>query len=80
MTDTNYDGLRLNHRTRNRRRRMRIAVGIVILILGYASLAVSPETRSQWVLFRAFAGFGLLFVGFGVAIVPLLSGLVGSDD
>jgi uncharacterized membrane protein HdeD (DUF308 family) len=80
MTDTNYDELRVSYHSRTTRRRWRIAIGLLILVAGYALLAVSPDTRSEWVLFRAFAGFALLFVGFGVAIIPLLSRLTGSDD
>lgn len=80
MTDTNYDELRVSYHSRTKRRRWRIAIGLLILVAGYALLAVSPDTASEWVLFRAFAGFALLFVGFGVAIIPLLSRLTGSDD
>ncbi len=80
MTDTNYDELRVSYHSRTKRRRWRIVIGIMILVAGYALLAVSPDTPSEWVLFRAFAGFALLFVGFGVAIIPLLSKLTGSDD
>jgi len=47
---------------------------------GYALLAVSPDTPSQWVLIRVFAGFALLFIGFAVAILPILSRLTGGDD
>jgi uncharacterized membrane protein HdeD (DUF308 family) len=80
MTDTNYDELRVSYQSRTNRRRWRIVIGLLILVAGYALLAVSPDTASEWVLFRAFAGFALLFVGFGVAIIPLLSRLTGSDD
>ena len=80
MTDTNYDQLRVRYRARTVRRRVTIAIGCVILLCGYALLAVSPETASEWVLIRVFAGFALLFVGFGVAVLPILSRLTGGDD
>ena len=80
MTDTNYDELRVSYRARTVRRRVTVAIGVVILLGGYALLAVSPDTPSEWVLFRAFAGFAMLFVGFAVAIIPMLSRLTGGDD
>ena len=80
MTDTNFDQLRVRYRAHLRRRRVTIAIGFMILLAGYALLAVSPDTASEWVLFRVFAGFALLFVGFGIAILPLLSRLTGGDD
>lgn len=80
MTDTNYDQLRVRYRAKSIRRRVTIGIGLLLLLAGYALLAVSPETPSQWVLIRVFAGFALLFVGFGVAILPILSRLTGGDD
>jgi MFS family permease len=80
MTDTNYDQLRVRYRARTMRRRVTIGVGLLLLMAGYALLAVSPDTPSQWVLIRVFAGFALLFVGFAVAILPILSRLTGGDD
>lgn len=80
MTDTNYDQLRVRFRARTMRRRVTIGVGLLLLMAGYALLAVSPDTPSQWVLIRVFAGFALLFVGFAVAILPILSRLTGGDD
>lgn len=68
------------HHARVMRRRITITVGMLILVAGYALLAVSPDTPSDWVLVRVFAGFSLLFVGFGVAIMPLLSRLTGGDE
>lgn len=80
MTDTNYDQLRVRYRARTMRRRVTIGVGLLLLMAGYALLAVSPDTPSQWVLIRVFAGFALLFIGFAVAILPILSRLTGGDD
>ncbi|MBK6295470.1 MAG: hypothetical protein IPF55_15170 [Rhodoferax sp.] len=80
MTDTNYDQLRVRYRARGIRKRVTIAIGLLILLAGYALLAVSPDTASEWVLFRVFAGFAMLFVGFSIAILPLLSRLTGGDD
>lgn len=80
MTDTNYDQLRVRYRAKSVRRRVTIGVGLVILLAGYALLAVSPDTASEWVLFRVFGGFALLFIGFGVAVLPILSKLTGGDD
>lgn len=80
MTDTNYDQLRVRYRAKSVRRRVTIGIGLVILLAGYALLAVSPNTASEWVLIRVFAGFALLFIGFGVAVLPILSKLTGGDD
>lgn len=80
MTESNFDQLRTRYRVRTVRRRLTIAVGLGLLLAGYALLAVSPDTRSDWVLFRVFAGFALLFIGFGVAVLPLLSRITGGDD
>ncbi|MDP2369889.1 hypothetical protein, partial [Rhodoferax sp.] len=70
MTDTNYDQLRGRYRAKSIRRKVTIGIGLLLLLAGYALLAVSPTTASEWVLIRVFAGFALLFVGFGVAILP----------
>lgn len=83
MRDTdfsNFDQLRVRYRARTRRRRLTIAIGLLILLAGYALLAVSPDTPSQWALFRVFAGFAMLFIGFGIAVLPLLSRMTGGDD
>jgi MFS family permease len=80
MTDTNYDQLRVRYRARSMRRKVTIGIGLLLLMAGYALLAVSPDTPSQWVLIRVFVGFALLFVGFAVAILPILSRLTGGDD
>lgn len=80
MTDTNYDQLRARYRVRSIRKRVTIAIGLLILLAGYALLAVSPDTASEWVLIRVFGGFALLFIGFAVAVLPILSRLTGGDD
>lgn len=80
MTDTNYDQLRVRYRAKSIRRRITIGIGLLILMAGYALLAVSPETASEWVMIRVFTGFALLFVGFGVAVLPILATLTGTDD
>jgi hypothetical protein len=54
--------------------------GLLILIGGYALLAVSPETPSDWLMIRVFAGFGALIVGFVVAILPILKRITGGDE
>jgi hypothetical protein len=55
-------------------------IGLLILIGGYALLAVSPETPSDWLMFRVFAGFGALMVGFVIAILPILKRITGGDE
>lgn len=55
-------------------------IGLLILIGGYALLAVSPETPSDWLMIRVFAGFGALIVGFVTAILPILTRITGGDD
>lgn len=80
MAESNFDQLRTRYRVRTARRRLTIAIGLVLLLAGYALLAVSPDTPSEWVLLRVFAGFGLLFVGFGVAVLPILTRITGGDD
>lgn len=77
--DTGLDQLRARYRARTVRRRVTIVIGLLILLAGYALLAVSPDSPSDWILLRVFVGFGLLFIGFGVAVLPLLSRLTSSD-
>jgi len=55
-------------------------VGLLILIGGYALLAVSPDTPSDWLMIRVFAGFGALMVGFVIAILPILKRITGGDE
>jgi len=62
------------------RQRMKVLVGLAILLSGYALLAVGPETPSDWLMIRVFAGFGALIVGFGLAVQPLLEKITGGDD
>ncbi len=68
------------HRSKSMRRRMSLIVGLCLLITGYALLAVSPNTPTDWVMLRVVGGFALLFVGFATAISPFLAGLVGDDE
>lgn len=55
-------------------------VGFCLLLSGYAVLAISPDTPYEWVLLRVVMGFGLLFIGFGLAIAPLLSSISQADE
>ena len=55
-------------------------IGLLILIGGYALLAVSPDTPSDWLMIRVFAGFGALMVGFVIAILPILKRIIGGDE
>lgn len=80
MPDSHSDHLRHRHRLKMVRRRVTVVIGMCILIAGYAMLAISPDTASEWVLIRVVLGFGFLFVGFAVAILPMLSRLTGGDD
>jgi len=54
--------------------------GLLLLLAGYASLAVSADTASEWLLLRVVGGFVLLFVGFTVAIGPTVAALLGDHD
>lgn len=78
--DSGFDQLRARYRARTVRRRVTIAIGLLMLLAGYALLAVDPDTSSEWALIRVFVGFGLLFIGFGVAVLPILSRLTGGED
>ena len=60
---------------RKQRRRWQQVVGLLLLLAGYASLAVSADTASEWLLLRG-RGFVLLFVGFAVAIVSPVAALL----
>ncbi len=75
-----FDQLRARHRLRSRRRLLTIISGLVMLFSGFALLGVSPDTRSDWTLIRVFAGFGLLVIGFGLAVLPILSRITGGDE
>lgn len=61
------------YRKRTLRRRIYIVVGLLLIALGYALMGVSPETSTNWALIRALAGMGCIVVGFGLAVLPLLS-------
>lgn len=80
MSNQFHDLQARRHRRKVVRQRITTAVGLCILLTGYALLAVSPETASHWVLIRVTSGFVFLFVGFAVAVLPILSRLLGSDD
>ena len=67
-------------RSKSVRRRVSLIVGLCLLITGYALLAVSPNTPTDWVMLRVVGGGALLFVGFATAISPFLAGLVGDDE
>lgn len=69
-----------HQRRRTLWRRGTFVFGVVVLLSGYALLAINPDTPSDWVLIRVAAGFALLFVGFGFAILPWLARAVGSDE
>ena len=80
--DSAYAGTSLHCalRTRKQRRRWQQVVGLLLLLAGYASLAVSADTASEWLLLRVVGGFVLLFVGFTVAIGPTVAALLGDHD
>ena len=67
-------------RLRKQRRRTQQVVGVLLLLAGYVCLAVSADTSSQWLLRRVAGGFLLIFAGFGVAIGPTISALLGDHD
>jgi len=73
------DILRAHKKKLAKRQRIREVIGILILFGGYASLAVSPETPSDWLLIRVVGGFSALLAGFGLAILPILTRAVGGD-
>ena len=57
------------HRARTLRRRVYRILGLVLMGLGYALMAVSPQTESNWALTRALGGMGCIVVGFGLAVL-----------
>jgi hypothetical protein len=61
------------YRTRNLRRRLYVIVGLVLIVMGYFLMAIEPGTPSDWVLARAMGGLACIVVGFGMAILPLLT-------
>ena len=80
MSAAHHAAMRARYRARRARRRVTIGVGCVILVAGYILLGVSPETASEWVLIRVFAGVALLLVGFAIAVLPLLSQLISGES
>jgi FtsH-binding integral membrane protein len=56
------------HRSRTIRRRVYLIMGLTLIGLGYALMAVSPETQSNWALTRALCGMGCIMGGFGLAV------------
>lgn len=61
------------HRSRTTRRRVYVVVGLLLIGLGYALMGISPQSSVDWALARAFAGMACIVVGFGMAVLPLLS-------
>lgn len=57
-----------------------VVFGLCLLLVGYTLLAVTPDTPSDWVLIRVAAGFALLFIGFGLAILPWLTRKIDDDQ
>lgn len=66
-------------RKRNFRRRLYILIGVLLITLGYWLVAVEPGTAANWLLVRTFAGLGCVVVGFGMAVLPLLSSWTSGD-
>ena len=66
-------------RKRTRRRRVYVIVGLLLIALGYALMAVKPDAHADWVLVRAFAGMACVVLGFGMAVLPLLSSWTSGD-
>ncbi len=66
-------------RLKRARRRWQQLLGVALLLAGYACLAAPAGTPGDWLLIRVAGGFVLLFVGFAVAIGPLMSALLGDD-
>jgi len=62
------------------RRRLRRIVGFFLLLAGYGVLAISPDTPGEWVLVRVAIGFSLLFIGFGLSIMPWIARISGSEE
>lgn len=61
------------YRARHFRRKVYVAIGLVLMVVGYLLMAVNPSSSSDWVLLRIMAGLGSIVLGFGMAILPLLS-------
>lgn len=87
--DTSFDKLgrkdidfaeRRESKLRKSKRRGQQLLGILMLMLGYMSLAVTADTDTMWLLFRVVAGFALLFVGFALAIGPIIASIFRNRD
>jgi hypothetical protein len=61
------------YRRRKTRRRLYIVAGLMLMGAGYYLMGVTPDSKMDWALTRAVAGLGCIVVGFGLAILPLLS-------
>jgi uncharacterized membrane protein len=48
-------------------------VGVLLILAGYALMAVSPETSTDWALARAMGGMACIAIGFALAVLPMLS-------
>ncbi len=45
----------------------------MLIALGYYLMGVDPQTSTTLALLRVMAGLGCIVLGFGMAILPLLS-------
>jgi MFS family permease len=61
------------YRSRTTRRRVSIVLGLLLIALGYLLMAVSPDSSTQWALFRVMAGLGCIIIGFAMAVLPLIA-------
>jgi hypothetical protein len=65
---------------RKTRKRLQRIIGVSMLVAGYMSLAISPDTATEWLLTRIVIGFGLLFGGFAISIGPWVTAVFGDHD
>jgi hypothetical protein len=65
---------------RKTRKRLQRVLGILMLLGGYMSLAITPDSASDWLLVRIVVGFGLLFGGFTVSIGPWVAAVFGEHE
>lgn len=61
------------HRARSVRHRVLVVLGLMLIALGYYLMGVDPQTSTTLALLRVMAGLGCIVLGFGMAILPLLS-------
>lgn len=61
------------YRRRSTRRRVYVAIGLLLIAFGYFLMGVSPGSSVNWALTRVLMGIGCVIVGFGMAVLPLLS-------